>query len=374
MSDRARRRARTGALVAAMLVIPGGCASPGHLGGVPPAAPDFVGLQTPSLLVAPRAARAHVMDLVKLSGARRLRVVVPWGSVQPHPDRYDFASLDGVIGTAARRGLEVVPMVDGAPDWAAAGRRPSRPDVIRPPRDPQTLGSFLSRLVDRYGSRGAFWATHPDIPRLPVTAWQVWNEPNLPQYWDGHPDAAAYARLLRVVGRAIHRADAHARVVSAGIPNSRLGVPFAAWVRRFLRAGGRGTFDVFGLHGYGSSAASVVAAAERARALLRANGAGHAPISMTEFGWADRGPPSPFTTTSTDQAADIGAAIRLLAARRRALGIADVFYFQLSDAARVGYPGLDWGAYTGLLTNDGRPKPAWGAFRAAVRSIARRRA
>ena len=50
-----------------------------------------------------------------------------------------------------------------------------------PPRRYTDLGEF-ALLARRYGPGGSFWDRHPRLPRLPVRAWQVWNEPNLPVF------------------------------------------------------------------------------------------------------------------------------------------------------------------------------------------------
>ena len=69
----------------------------------------------------------------------------------------------------------------------------------------------MRAAVGRYGTGGTFWREHPDMPRLPVTDWQVWNEPNSPLFWKPKPDAAAYLELLRGFDSAARGADPQAR-------------------------------------------------------------------------------------------------------------------------------------------------------------------
>jgi hypothetical protein len=147
-------------------------------------------------------------------------------------------------------------------------------------------------------------------------------------------------------------------------------VPFATYVRALYRAGARGSFDDFGLHPYSSSTAGVLSAVRRARSLLRRHGDGRKPVWITEVGWASGGPRSPFTFDPLSQAQLIGRTIGALAAARTRLGIAGFVYFGWKDGHP--YPGRSdfWGLHTGLLGNDGTPKPSLAAFRDAARRAA----
>jgi hypothetical protein len=53
---------------------------------------------------------------------------------------------------------------------------------------------FLETLVRRYGPGGDFWTDKPYYE--PITAWQIWNEPNLKAYWK-RPNPKEYAKLLK---------------------------------------------------------------------------------------------------------------------------------------------------------------------------------
>jgi hypothetical protein len=338
----------------------------------PTVSPAFIGIQMPDDAAAPTSAIDASMAAAARAGAGLVRQPAYWSLIEPQPGQFDPSYLDTVVAAAARRHIDVLPMLLGTPAWAGPVIVDAGPYGTQgPPADPRNLAHFAVELIQRYGPGGSFWREHPGLPARPIRVWQVWNEPNLPQYWGGRPDARAYVRLLRVVGAAIHGADSGAEVVSAGIPNSRLGIPFSRWVDEFFRAGGRGTFDAFGLHGYAATPDGVLASVTRARALLRAHGAGKAPIRLTEFGWADRGPLSPFTVSSRTQAFDVSSALTQLAARHRQLGLQGIVYFALRDGASRNEANHGWGFFTGLLDRTSRPKPAFGAFARTARRIRR---
>jgi Glycosyl hydrolase catalytic core len=325
-----------------------------------------VGIVSEDLLAGDAAYRERTLVRQGRVGIGLIRQTFHWDRIERSPGRYDFAEYDAYVGALARRGIELLPILFGPPSFRASGD-PGR--GTRPPDRPADLGAFGARLVERYGPLGSFWRDHPGIPRRPIRAWQVWNEPNLPQYWPEGPDPAAYAELLRATADAIRRADPNAEVVSAGLSESRLGMPFREFVTAMFEAGAGEAIDVFALHAFAGSAHASMAAAESTRALLDDLGQ-RAPIWITEFGWASGGPPSPFTTNEFGQAERVETALRGFIERREELGLRGAVYFAWRDA-EVYEGGQDFfGLHTGLLDVDGRPKPALDAFRSAAATLA----
>ena len=104
---------------------------------------------------------------------------------------------------------------------------------------------------------GEFWAQNPQLRAVPIRAWQVWNEPNVPFYWSRQPFAAGYVKLLKAARAAIRAADPKATVLLAGMTN---GARSPSWValRMILRAGGRGQFDAVALHPYTSKVSNIL--------------------------------------------------------------------------------------------------------------------
>jgi len=265
-------------------------------------------------------------DLMAASGAESVRTAFYWPSSQREPSvPPDLSRFDGVVLAAARRGLPVLPIVTGTPGWAA--RRPG--DETSPPRDPRLYAGFLTTLVARYGPQGSLWSEHPEVRRLPIRAWQVWNEPNLTRHWTpprGQGFARSYVRLLRAADRALERADPRARVILAGLPNE-------SWIalRKLYRAGARRHFDAVALHPYTGRPRNVVRLAEYARREMRRFGDGRTPLWITELSWpAAQGrteTTTGFETTDAGQARRLADGVRRLARARRRLRIERVFWY-----------------------------------------------
>jgi hypothetical protein len=331
----------------------------------------FLGLMSPGLVAESPPQLDRTLAQAAGLHAGLIRQTFDWAAIETAPGRYDFRRYDALMTAAARHRLQVLPVLFNPPGFHSSGPpRPSRRGTF-PPRHPRDLGVFAAVVARRYGPGGAFWRAHPSLPADPIRAWQVWNEPSLPVYWPTGPSPKAYARLLAATARAIRVVDPAATIVCAGLPQTRIGVPFARFAEGLYRAGAARSFDVLAIHPYARDAAGVLAAVAEARALMDRHG-DRSPIWVTEVGWASAGPPSDFTVGARGQAQRVQTTMLALAADRRRLGLRGIVYFGLRDSAL--YPGGHdfWGLHTGLVTLQGRAKPAFAAYRnAAARVLGR---
>ena len=230
------------------------------------------------------------------------------------------------------------------------------------------MGLFAAALVRRYGSNGTFWAERPELPKLPITSWQVWNEPNLERYWASGPDAGEYVQLLRTVSKAIKAVDRRAEIVTGGIPESASGIPLRSYLAAMYRAGAGSAFDTLAIHPYARDSAGVLNAVRVVRGLM-SRFRDRSPIWVTEVGWASDGPPSEFTVGEAGQADRIADTVDGLARLRSQLGIRGFVYFNWRDSTPYSGGTDFWGLHTGLLRRDGTPKPAFAAYQRSVKRI-----
>jgi hypothetical protein len=105
--------------------------------------------------------------------------------------------------------------------------------------DATVWAGLFAQLVARYGTG--------------VSGYEVWNEPNLREFWQQGPDPEAYADLLRAVWTAVRSVEPHAVLVGGVLSNNDLG--YMAHLDKALKAKG-GTrangfyYDLLSVHPY----------------------------------------------------------------------------------------------------------------------------
>jgi hypothetical protein len=141
--------------------------------------------------------RRH-MNTARELGVKYLRFGFSWNGVEPEQGKYDFKFWDMLVSEAQRAKIELIPYVAYTPKWAA---RSEHEYWQQPPRDPQLYAELLKTLAKRYRGR--------------IHSWEIWNEPDLKEYWQGTADE--FAELVRVAAPAIREGDPAAQVVLAGM-------------------------------------------------------------------------------------------------------------------------------------------------------------
>src|SRR5690242_13493489 len=58
------------------------------------------------------------LQRLRAGGVDTLRIQIGWGETQPEPGRWDWSAADHLVGAAANAGIEVLPVLSGAPNWA----------------------------------------------------------------------------------------------------------------------------------------------------------------------------------------------------------------------------------------------------------------
>src|SRR4051794_24461240 len=149
----------------------------------------FVGLYGDDAFFGDGGYRQEAMSEQALVGVRTLRQPFEWWRVERRPGVFDWADYDGYMAEAARAGIDVLPVLMGPPEFRSSRPADSRSHAMFPPRHNSDYARFVAGAVRRYGFDGTFWTSHPALPYAPIRAWQVWNEPNIPNFWRSGPDA-----------------------------------------------------------------------------------------------------------------------------------------------------------------------------------------
>jgi polysaccharide biosynthesis protein PslG len=329
---------------------------------------DFVGITSEDVF-----AGGHDYRDRNLSAQASLRIGLirqnfDWAAIERRPGSYDLSHYDRFVAAAAAHGIRVLPILFNAPPFHA--ERGDRRGAYRP--NAAAFALFATALVQRYGSNGSLWRENPGLRRLPFVSWQVWNEPNLPAYWQPRPSARQYTGLLKAAARAIKRVDRRAEIVTSGLPPSKLSgaVPLTRFIKQMYRAGAKRYFDTLAINSYARNQRELVRMLKSIRRLMVRSRDRKARLWITELGWAKDGPPSRFRVGPRGQAGRIRSTFRALRKLRRRLRLRGVVYYSWRDSPP--YPPLFrdlWGLHTGLLDADGRPSPAFYAFQTATASL-----
>lgn len=341
----------------------------------------------PSLGLRPGVADAELRLMARV-GVRSLRTGLWWKYIQPYATwdqvppglrRYfvrtpgaptTFLFADALFATAASRGLTLLPVLEGAPAWAAVNPEPRGEVLGNPPRDLAAFASWAGLMVARYGSRGSFWAEHPKLPRRPPGAWQVWNEPNLWPAWSAPDWVHGYAALLHATAPAIRAADPAARIVLAGLTNE-------SWtaLAQLYGAADRRDFDVVAVHPYTLYTADIVKILRRVRAVMARHGDADRPLWVTEIGWpiATRALRMRygFETNAAGQVALMRAILPALLRRRAALGLERLYWESWVTRYRQAWNPFDFAGLRRVSRGRIVPAAAFREFRVVLRRIVR---
>lgn len=334
-------------------------------------------------------------------GVDVMRIVLSWAHVQPmRSGGFQWRHFDRVVAATARAGVQVLPILYGSPGWAVSCGQLGEVECRRKPplesADSRAAWQrFVGAAVERYGPNGTFWSSRvpsppdaevPEVgdptgappalpplgppPYLPITRWQVWNEPSSPTYWKpGHPDAKRYAQLVRISNIAISAKDPAAEVLLAGL----FGTPFGGederlivwrYLGRMYRVNGiERHFDAVALHPYAPNMRGIAHQLRRVRAVMRRHGDAETPVWITEIGWGSANPSEgPLLKGPEGQANQLRTAFTRLGARAP-WNVAGILWFDWRDPAQyVDGCTSPFCLSAGLIAESGREKPAWAAF------------
>jgi hypothetical protein len=276
------------------IVLPALCAlvwitMPASAAAIPPA--DYYGVNIQPLFEAsfvPPGDWNGLFATIAGDGLRTARMDAVWAWAEPNAPvdgQHTYTwntpsdpahSLDQIVGSLAANGVRMLAVIDLPPSWAAGRGAQMVPahygDYI----------AFAAAFAARYGEGGTFWAQNPQLPYLPVTDFEVWNEANSANFWTGSANAAEYAQVLIPASAAIHAIDPSAQVLASIGWQS-----FQSYVSALSALGVKGSIQGIAFHPYAPDAFGIVLLTEQLRATLASSGQASLPIYEDEVGLPD---------------------------------------------------------------------------------------
>ena len=306
--------------------------------------------------------------------------LVLWPELEPSADdEYDWSKLDPVVAGAAENGIEMLPFVYGTPHWTVGdclGLEPLECQRIPPLASEEAKRAwqdFLTDLVVRYGPDGTFWSDDSDDydpPKVPITQWQIWNEPSSQSFFQPETDPAKYAELVRLSHDAILDQDPDAEIVLAGLFRTpQKGAGNGGGPAQFLSdlyAADEDVgdfFDTVALHPYASNLDQIDQLFEQVLPVLDEAGDGDKPIWVSELGWSSAPPEpnKPLLKGVDGQEELLADSFELLRDKRDDWRIEGVIWYQWKDLPDP-VEGCTFCQLSGLLDAGDEPKPAFDAF------------
>jgi len=299
------------------------------------------------------------LESLRRSGAGVLRLQIQYGMT--------WSQLDASFRSAAERGIVVLPYFYGfknafqfptEAEWKPAGN---------------AWEVWVYEVVQRYGYAGSFWTEtgHP-AQYHPVTAWEIWNEPNLAI---NNPGGATvqpqnYARFMRRTAEAIRGAQALKSptptvVLFGGLYSRASGINMG--VTEFLKKAKEAetpelkigeAFNGLSLHPYSftEGPTGVEKWINEARLGLTTYFGGKS-LWITELGWNVEGESAVSESTQASYLTQSFNWIKSVAVTKN---IQLLIWYAIRDN-----PGsTNWAFHTGLRRTDGSFRPAWASFQA----------
>jgi hypothetical protein len=298
---------------------------------------------------------ASLLDGVAATGSHWLRADFAWSSLEfAGRGRYSWGPADRLVAAANARGIHLLAMVAYTPTW---DRPPGTTDHYQP-TDPTAFAEFVQAAAHRYAPLG-------------LHAWEIWNEPNMRDFWQPQPDVARYTELLRLGSAAIHSADPSALVVSGGAAPASDVPGYSIATNEFIAGiyanGGGPSMQAVGIHPYSFPYPPMYPATwntfymtSETHAIMAAHGDGAKPIWGTEIGWA-----TGTGAKAVSESQQAAMAAQAISAWSRFSYAGNLFWYDWQDLSSNLSNEFD---NMGVLRYDGSAKPALGVFTAMLRT------
>jgi len=198
---------------------------------------------------------AERMDAANNLGIKLIRVPVDWNQLEPTKGSYNTAYVSQIksrVAHAQSQSQRVVMMFAQSPEWAhVANGTPSYPPSENHYQDyADAMKHIHSQLIDPNNE--------VQINNSTIMAWEVWNEPNVVEFWPTHNkrsddvfvlvDLAAAAEYTALLGKAYDTMKA--AFPDMPILGGSLASADIAYLDAMYDAGAAGKFDHLSLHPY----------------------------------------------------------------------------------------------------------------------------
>jgi hypothetical protein len=288
----------------------------------------------------------------KALGFRRVRLAARWGDIERPRGRFTWRPFDDRIAALTRAGITPIIVIFGG--------NGGYPGLMSEGEVLTGYARFAGAVAKRYGT---------GTPERAIL-YEIWNEPNTKTFWRVPPDPESYATMAGAACAAIRQERPDARVLALGMEGTPVKRPYFVpaygidiyqqWAARAATPALMACADGFSMHPYLPTPEQVLRDDPALRAFMAAHWRKQTPpiVAHTEIGYAI----DPRKQVSGEDQAALDLRALLIGT---GLGRVTNLY-QSVDTGRD--PAKPDGAY-GLVTYDGRVKPAGAAVQRLLRLI-----
>ncbi len=167
------------------------------------------------------------LDLIHDGGFKFIRMDFGWGGIEREKGAYNFerTGYDALTDGCTKRGIHILYILD------YSNRLYESEQSVRTEEGRKAFAAFAEAAAKRYAGKGILW--------------EVWNEPNIKQFWTPQPSVEDYCKLVEAAAQVVKKADPSGLLVAPATST----IPFD-WLEGCFKNGLLQWIDVLSVHPY----------------------------------------------------------------------------------------------------------------------------
>ena len=139
-------------------------------------------------------ADAKELELLRAAGVKFIRMDFGWGGIERRKGEYDFLAYDRLVADMGKLGIRCLLILDYSNRLYDNGLSPHTEESRA------AFARWAAAGAKHFAGKGVLW--------------EIWNEPNISQFWKPRPNAEDYSKLALATIEAIRAADRDAFIMA----------------------------------------------------------------------------------------------------------------------------------------------------------------
>ncbi|MBN2138406.1 MAG: cellulase family glycosylhydrolase [Sedimentisphaerales bacterium] len=167
------------------------------------------------------------LDMIRDGGFRFVRMDLAWGGIERQKGVHDFerTGYDALTEGCMQRGIRILYILDYSNGLYESDRS------VRTEEGRKAFAAYAQAAARRYRGKGILW--------------EMWNEPNIKQFWQPQPSVDDYCKMVEAAAPLVKEADPSGLVVAPATST----IPFD-WLEQCFKKGLLKWIDVLSVHPY----------------------------------------------------------------------------------------------------------------------------